>query len=160
MSCPRGAELRIEAVSIEITNESLDFLVQECKYALILKAREEERKMREDASRFSSPKAAPRRRTMDGSPMSVVPTELESTPGSSQGGLTPRRSSRARVKVVKQTCYYIQKRRAYIAKITREDGKSSYKSFRVASPKSAARMKVNAKAAAMAWIKGMGGKSE
>ena len=147
-------------MSVELTEACVDFLVQECKHALILKAREDERKRIQDASRYASPKALPRRRTMDGSPMSPATTVLESTPSSVAGGFTPRRSPLANASVTKQSCYYLSKRRAYMARITKADGRSSYKTFRVASPKSAARMKLNAKAAALAWIRSMGGKGE
>ena len=147
-------------MSIEITAESIDFLVQECKHALIMESTEKDKKRTEDPSRYASPKAIPRRRTMDGSPMSPAPTVLESTPSSAPGGFTPRRSPRTKTNASKQKCYYLQQRRAYMAKITKANGQCSYKSFRVASPRSAARMKQNAKAAAIAWIKSMGGKGE
>ena len=156
----RGAELRIQAVSIEITSASLDFLVQECKYALIQHAHENERKRQLDALRYASPKPVPRRRTMDGSPISPTPTLLESTPSSAAGGFTPRREARVKAKVLKQSCYYVKGRRAFMARVTKADGSTRYKSFRVASPKSADAMKENARLAAMAWIRGMGGRAQ
>ena len=153
MSCPRGAEQRIQAVSVELTEGALDFLVQECKHYLIQKAKDEEKARAEPVDRFASPKMAPKRRTMDGSPVSEgpAPTVIETPSPSSAPGRSPR------VKVTRHCCYYLRKRSSYMARIQRDNGKSSYKSFRIASPKSADRTKRAAKAAALAWIRQMSG---